>query len=254
MRFLYKGILIISAVFIFVCGRDVNGQPRDQELPKTIQVFSASGNLTATRNYSYDSMNRIIRIEDLPAEGLRNTFSDIRYNSAGKPVSVETFYSGITEGAEGITYQKNIQYSGNRISSIRLSSTADEPSTSTYRYYGETRTYEATLPGLPVLLFQFTVNMDLDRHYTADGFPQYDVTYTTDPGPFAGANIPIELFLLFDGARHLFFSKNEIIALPVLNGNSFDIFSIRDRYDRITTVQAKTPGSDNIAFLIEVSY
>lgn len=254
MRFQLSPTLFFSAVLIFFLTTDLKGQPSDHNLPKTIQVFTASGNLSATRNYGYDSMNRIIRIEDLPGDGVRNTFSDIRYNSAGKPVYVETFYSGITEGAEGITYYKTIQYSGNRISSIRLTSTSDEPSTSTYRYYNETRTYEAVLPGLPTLLFQFTPNMDLDRHYTAEGAPQYDVTYTTDPGPFADAEIPIELFLIFDGARHFFFSKSEVIALPVLNGNSYDIYSIRNEQGRIKTIEVRTTGTENSVFRLEASY
>lgn len=254
MKLRLSPILFLSAVFLFFLIPDLNGQPSDQTLPKTIQVFAASGNLTATRNYGYDSMNRIITIEDLPGDGVRNTFSDIRYNSAGKPVYVETFYSGVKEGADGITYFKNIQYSGNYISSIRLTSTSDEPSTSNYKYYSETRTYEAVLPGLPTLLFQFTPNMDLDRHYTAEGVPQYDVTYSTDPGLFADAEIPIELFLLFDGARHFFFSKSEVIALPVLNENSFDIYSTRDEQDRIQTIQARLPGTENNVFRLEVSY
>lgn len=254
MRLQILTLLIFTVLFGFsIAITDINAQPVNNK-PLKIQVYSSSGNLTATRNYGYDSLNRIVRIEDLPADGVRNTYSDIRYNASGKPVYVETFYSGIKEGAEGITYYKNIQYSGGRISSIRLTSTSDEPSTSTYTYYNETRTYEAVLPDLPVLLFQFTPDSNLDRHYTADGALQYDVTYSTDPGLFIYASIPIELSVIFDSARHFFFSKNEVISLPFLNGNSYDFDSFRDEYDRIVTIQARTPGTENIAFRMEVSY
>lgn len=247
-------IFLLAYSWVFTLNHTVVAQAINANKPKTIRVYSAAGNLTATRNYGYDSMNRIVRIEDLPGDGVRNTYSDIQYNAAGKPVFVETFYSGIKDGAEGITYQKNIQYSGGRISSIRLTSTSDEPSTSNYTYYNETRTYEAVFPDLPVLLFQFTNDLNLDRHYTADGAPQYDVTHSAEPGLFVYADIPIELSVLFDSARHFFFSKNEITAIPVLNGNSYEIDSFRDEYGRIVTIQARTPGSENIVFRLEVSY
>lgn len=254
MRLHHKAPLIFLTLFLFIITSGVYGQPADRNKPRQIQVYSAAGNLTATRNYQYDSMNRIVRIEDLPTDGTRNTYSDIRYNSSGKPVTVETFYSGITRDAEGITYNKNIQYSGNRISSIRLTSTSDEPSTSNYTYFNETRTYEAVLPDLPVLLFQFTPDLDLDRHYTADGAPQFDITYSTNPGLFVHASIPIELSLLFDSGRHFFFSKMEVIALPIFNGRSYDIRNIRDEHDRIMEIQALVPGTENPRFILKVSY
>ncbi|MDX1642620.1 MAG: hypothetical protein R3220_13030, partial [Balneolaceae bacterium] len=105
-----------------------------------------------------------------------------------------------------------------------------------------------------VILFQFTPDLNLDRHYTADGVPLFDVTYTTDPGLFVYASIPIELLLLFDGARHFFFSKNEVTEIPVLHRNSYEIDSFRDEYDRIVTIHARPPGSENIAFRLEISY
>lgn len=254
MRLQILPLLIFTVLFGFcIATTDIPAQPVNNK-PRTIQSYSASGNLTATVNFSYDSANRIIRIEDLPGDGVRNTYSDIRYNASGKPIYVETFYSGIKEGAEGITYYRNIQYSGDRISSIRHTSTSDEPATSNYTYYSSTRTYEAVFPDLPVALFQFTPDLNLDRHYTADGSPLFDVTYSTDPGLFVYTSIPIELSVLFTSARYLFFSKNEVTEIPILNGNSYEIDSFRDEYDRIVTIQARTPGTENIVFRLEVSY
>ena len=104
------------------------------------------------------------------------------------------------------------------------------------------------------MLFQFTPDLNLDRHYTADGAPQFDITYTTNPGLFVHASIPIELLLLFDGARHFFFAKNEVTAIPILYGNSYEIDSFRDEFDRIVTIHARTPGTENVAFRLEISY
>ena len=246
--------LLCLIVVAFSIATDIYSQSSSRNLPKTIQTYSSAGNLAGTINFSYDSANRITRIENLPGDGVRNTYSDIRYNASGKPVYVETFYSGIKEGAEGITEYQNIQYSGGRISSIRHTSTSGEPATSNYTYYSSTRTYEAVLPDLPVVLFQFTHDLNVDRHYTADGVPQFDLTYSTDPGLFVYANIPIELSVLFVSARHFFFRKNEVTAIPILYGNSYEIDSFRDEYDRIVTIHARNPGTENIVFRLEISY